>query len=113
MPVAGEPMGIEAAEEPLVGTPDGDPFTLAHFSRGVRSVPPSLPPRPALLSSLPSTESWKSRKADRTALYHVSSFLLPSSLPRLSPNSPSNILGFCHFSLFRSSRPCSREDWRK
>lgn len=27
MPVVGEPMGIEAAEKPLVGTPDGDPTT--------------------------------------------------------------------------------------
>lgn len=34
MPVVGEPMGIEAAEKPLVGTPGGDPTTLvsAHFS---------------------------------------------------------------------------------
>lgn len=51
MPVAGEPMGIETAEEPLVGTPDGDPFTLAHFSRAVRSIPPpSAPGSPFLFA---------------------------------------------------------------
>jgi hypothetical protein len=51
MPVAGEPMGIEAAEEPLVGTPAGDPFTLASaptFPTACSAPPPPVPGRLAL-----------------------------------------------------------------
>lgn len=77
LPVVGEPMGIEAAEKPLVGTPGGDPTALV-------SAPtfPSLRSSPALAAFLfgVGRESYKSSKADRAALYHVSSFLSPSSL---------------------------------
>lgn len=63
MPVVGEPMGIEAAEKLLVGTPGGDPTTLVFV--------PTFPfAFPISRSSLPaeSAESYKSSKADRTAL---------------------------------------------
>lgn len=75
MPVVGEPMGIEAAEKPLVGTPGGDPRLCAHFS--LRTSPSAFP-QLSQRSSLPSAESYKSSEADRIALYHIGSFLSSS-----------------------------------
>lgn len=42
MPVVGEPMGIEAAEKPLVGTPGGDPTTLVSAPTFPFALHPSL-----------------------------------------------------------------------
>lgn len=94
--VGGEPMGIEAAEKPLVGTPDGDP--IVRFSRGAfhpRFLPPSSFSALAIflyaIDGVIEVEQSRSYRA-------VSCKFLPFALLSVyCPNSPSNILGFCHF----------------
>lgn len=72
--VVGEPMGIEAAEKPLVGTPGGDPTTLISALTFPVALHPSVFSSSCSVSFLLSAESYESTKADRT-LYHVGSFL--------------------------------------
>ncbi|EGI67825.1 Polypyrimidine tract-binding protein 1 [Acromyrmex echinatior] len=71
MPVVGEPMGIEATEKPLVGTRGGDPTTIVSAPTFPIALHPSAFPQLSQRSPLPSAESYKSSKADRTALYHL------------------------------------------
>jgi len=69
MLVVDEPMGIEAAEKPLVGTPGGDhPTTLISAFTFPVALHPSFFPSSRSVSSLPSAESYESTKADRTLL---------------------------------------------
>ncbi|KYN07771.1 Polypyrimidine tract-binding protein 2 [Cyphomyrmex costatus] len=71
MPVVGEPMGIETTEKLWVGTPGGDPTILVSAPTFPIVLYLSAFPRLSQHSSLPLAESYKSSKADRSVLYHV------------------------------------------
>ena len=95
MPVVGEPMGIEATEKPLVGTPGGDPRLCAHFSHRIFSTlhpgfPPALAAFPFAIGRVIQVEQSRSYRS-------VSCKFLPLALPSARRRTlPSNILESCH-----------------
>lgn len=93
----GEAMGIEAAEKPLVGTPDGDPtvrFSRRTFHPHFTSLLSSFP---ALVTFLFAIDGVIEVEQSRSYCAVSCKFLPLALLPSYRPNSLSNILEFCHF----------------
>lgn len=90
-------MGIEAAEKPLVGTPDGDPtvrFSRRTFHPHFTSLLFSFP---ALVTFLFAIDGVIEVEQSRSYSAVSCKFLPLALLPSRRPNSLSNILEFCHF----------------